>query len=163
DHGTVWQVTTCAGRGVLVRARGEERPIVLSPPDPQAFVERLHTGTPTTITLPPPEKGPVVALVLAIGSVASVATLMVSALLLLLPGPPRRRSRVGNGALEVHPLFGRKRWTTAGARACAYTPARMLRLAGTGAPGYFTGFFRESGKSTRVYATALDRVLLFEG
>jgi hypothetical protein len=161
DHGTVWQVTTCAGRGVLVRARGEERPIVLSPPDPEAFVERLHTGTPTTITLPPPDKGPVVALVLAIGSVASVATILVSVLLLL--GPSRMRYLGGNGALEVHTLYGRKRWATAGAHARAYTPARMLRLAGTGAPGYFTGFFRESGKTTRVYATALDRVLLFEG
>jgi hypothetical protein len=161
DHGPVWQVTTCAGRGVLVRARGEERPIVLSPPDAEAFVERLRAGTPTSITLPPPDRGPLGGIVLAIASAGIVTALMVSALLLL--GPSRMRYLVGDGALEVHTLFGRKRWATAGARARAYTPTHIRRVAGTGAPGYFTGIFRESGQSTRVYATTLDRVLLFEG
>jgi hypothetical protein len=161
DHGSVWQVTTCAGRGVLVRARGEQLPIVLSPPDPEAFVERLRAGTPTVVTLPPPDGGPLGAILLAVASAGIVTTLMVSALLLI--GPSRMRYLVGDGALEVHTLFGRKRWATAGARARAYTPARVWRVAGTGAPGYLTGIFRESGQSTRVYATALDRVLLFEG
>jgi hypothetical protein len=161
DHGPVWQVTTCAGRGVLVRARGEELPIVLSPPDPEAFVERLRAGTATVVTLPPPDRSPLGGVVLALASAGVVTSLMVSALLLL--GPSRMRYLVGDGVLEVRTLFGRKRWATRGARARAHTPARIRRVAGTAAPGYFTGIFREAGQSTRVYATALDRVLLFEG
>jgi Bacterial PH domain len=79
-------------------------------------------------------------------------------------GPSRMRYLVGDGSLEVRTLLGSKRWPTAGARARAYTPARVARALGTaGIPGYFAGRFRESGQSTRIYATELVRVVLFEG
>jgi hypothetical protein len=161
DLGAVWQVTSCSGRGVLVRATGQALPIVVSPPDAEAFVERLRSGTPTDIVMPPADKGPLRVLAAILAPVAIVTSLLVGALLLL--GPARMRYLVGDGVLEVETLFGRKRWQTAGARARAYTPARLWRVAGSSVPGYHTGIFRESGQSTRVYATALDRVLLFEG
>jgi hypothetical protein len=70
---------------------------------------------------------------------------------------------VGDGAFEVRTLFGRKRWPTKGARAKDYSPSRLWRVAGTAVPGYYTGVYRESGETTRVYATDVQRVVLFEG
>jgi hypothetical protein len=134
---------------------------VISPPDVDGFVERLRAGTRTDILLPPADKGPLRILAAVLAPLTLVSVFMVSVLLLI--GPARMRYLVGDGRLEVETLFGRKRWQTAGARARAYTPARIWRVAGTAAPGYYTGIYRESGQSTRVYATAIDRVLLFEG
>jgi hypothetical protein len=161
DLGGVWQVTTCAGRGVLLRAQGQAEPIVLSPPDPDAFVASIRAGTPLSFVLPPPDKGPLLAILMVVAPLGIIGTLMLSALMLF--GPGRIRYRVGDGAFEVRTLFGRKRWQTAGARASAYTPSAMIRIAGVGAPGYRTGIFNESGKTTRVYATDTERVVLFEG
>jgi hypothetical protein len=161
DLGAVWQVTTCAGRGVFLRAQGQAEPIVISPPDPEAFVASVRDGTPFTFVLPPPDKGPLLAIVLVVAPLGILGSLMVSAVMLL--GPGRMRYLVGDGALEVRTIFGRKRWKTAGACARAYTPSMMIRVAGTGAPGYRTGIFRESGQTTRVYATDTERVVLFEG
>jgi Bacterial PH domain len=161
DLGAVWQVTTCSARGVLVRAGGEDRPIVVSPPDPRAFLEALGTGTPTEITLPPADRRALRILAFILVPVVLVSVVAASAVLLL--GPSRLRYLVGGGVFEVRTLLGRKRWPTAGARAKAYRPSRLLRVAGVGAPGYHTGLFREAGQSTRVYATEMETVLLFEG
>ncbi len=161
DLGQVWQATDCSGRAVLVRARGAELPIVITPPDPDAFVEALHARTPTDVTLPAADKGSLRAIAFTVAPIMIIIVLMVSALMLI--GPSRMVYLVGDGALEVRTLFGKKRWPTAGARAKAYTPSRMWRVAGTAVPGYYTGRFRESGQGTRVYATAIDRVVLFEG
>jgi hypothetical protein len=161
DLGAVWQVTDCGGRGLLVRASSEATPIVLTPPDPQDFADRIRGGSETHVTLPPPDRGPLRILLMVLVPVALVSGLMVSVLLLI--GPSRMRYLVGDGVLEVETLFGRKRWPTAGARARAYSPAGLRRVAGTAAPGYHTGLYRESGLTTRVYATEVERVVLFEG
>ena len=133
DLGTVWQVTTCGRVGVLVQSQGEERPTVISPADPQTFVNAVRAGTPTEVTLPPPQKGPVLAIALAVVPIVAISVLMVTALMLF--GPKRMRYWVGNGRLEVQTLFGRSSWPTAGARARPYVPSRLLRVAGTAAPG----------------------------
>lgn len=161
DLGAVWQVTDCGGRAVLVRVSTEAIPIVVSPPDAQDFMNRLRSGAETVVTLPPPDLGALRGIALVLGPLLVITMLMVSSLLLL--GPGRMRYLVGDGAFEVRTLFGSKRWPTAGARAKAYTPSRMWRVGGTSAPGYYTGLFRESGQTTRVYATQRERVLLFEG
>jgi hypothetical protein len=161
DLGAVWQVTDCGGRGVLITAAGQPVPIVLSPPDPQAFLSSLRSGTDMVVTLPPPDKGPLRVLAAVVGPISIAVILMVSAVMLL--GPGRMRYLVGGGFLEVRTLFTRKRWPVAGARARAYTPSRVRRLVGTAAPGYYTGLYRESGETTRIYATSLARVVLFEG
>lgn len=161
DLGAVWQLTDCRARGVLIRASSEALPIVLSPPDPEAFIGLLRSGAETAIALPPPDRSVLRILALVTVPLSIVSIVMLSAVLLF--GPGRMRYLVGDGALEVHTLFGRHRWPTAGARAKGHTPKRLLRVAGSGAPGYYTGRFRESGEATRVYATDLDRVILFEG
>lgn len=159
DLGAVWQVTDCKGRALLVRGAGDT--ILITPPDPQGFADKIRSGAETVVTLPPPDTGPLRVLLLVLAPAAIITSLMVSAVLLL--GPKRMRYLVGEGAFEVHTLFGRKRWPTAGARAKAYSPSRIRRVAGTAAPGYYTGIFRESGLTTRVYATEVERVVLFEG
>lgn len=161
DLGSVWQVTTCGPTGVLVEARSEERPIVISPPDPDAFIARIRSGTETTLTLTPPDTGPLRVLLLLVAPLGMLTGIAVGAVLIL--GPSRMRYRVGDGMLEVRTLFSRKRWPTAGASAKGHTPHKLRRVAGTAAPGYYTGLFRESGQSTRVYATDIERVVLFEG
>ncbi len=161
DFGSVWQATHCGANAVLVTSAPGERPVLITPPDPALFVAALHAGTPTSITLPPPDTGPVRTVLLLFGGAGVVTVLMVSAVLLL--GPSQMRYRVGDGVLEVRTLFGRQSWPIAGAHARAHTPEKLRRVAGTAAPGYYTGRFRESGQGTRVYATEVERVVLFEG
>ncbi|MFT3769289.1 MAG: PH domain-containing protein [Minicystis sp.] len=161
ELGTVWQVTNCGPRAVVVRQAGDAVPIVLTPPDPRDFVDKLRAGTDTVVVLPPPDKSQLNLIVLIVAPLSGVAVIMVS--LLLLIGPGRMRYLVGDGAIEVRTLFGRKRWQTAGARAKTYRPSRLWRVAGTAAPGYYTGIFREDGQSTRVYATRIDQGVLLEG
>lgn len=161
DLGAVWQVTDCSRRVLLVRGPEGTLPILITPPDPEGFANKLRSGAETVVTLPPPDKGPFRILLLVIAPAGIVTAILASALLLL--GPSRMRYLVGDGAFEVRTIFGRKRWPTAGARAKAHTPERLWRVAGAGAPGYYTGIFRESGQTTRVYATDVERVVLFEG
>jgi hypothetical protein len=161
DLGSVWQVTRCGPNGVLVEAASEPSPIVIAPDNPSDFVARIRAGTETAIVLPSPDLGPtrVILAVLAIAAFASSAALFA----LLFFGPSAMRYRVGDGVLEVYTLFGRKRWSIPGAHAKGHTPVKLRRLAGIAVPGYHTGLYRESGATTRVYATDLARVVLFDG
>jgi hypothetical protein len=159
--GAVWQATDCGSTAVVLRARSEALPIVLTPPDPATFVEDVRTGREGSVTLAPAKSG-LRFVVLGVLGAALLATLMASALAFL--GPKKMRYVVREGALEVHTLFGKKRFAVAGARARVHRPSRMWRVGGTGLPGYFTGLFREEGKNTRVYATDLGgEVVLLEG
>ena len=79
-------------------------------------------------------------------AVAIAATISV----LLIVGPGKMRYIVRPGLLEVRTLFGR------------HWPRVTLRVAGTGAPGYYTGLFRADGATTRVYATDLHEGVLIE-
>lgn len=161
DLGEVWQVTDCSARAVLVRATGEDRPILVTPPDPAAFMDALRAGTAMDIALRPADRSPLRVLAFVVTPLAILGGLMMAATLQL--GPSRMRYLVGHGAFEVETIFGRKRWPTAHARAKVYTPTGLQRVAGTAAPGYYTGRYRESGQSTRVYATDIERMVLFEG
>ena len=159
ELGGVWQVTTCSATGVLIRAANAE-PILLSPPDSEEFLDALRNGARREITLPVADRGPVLVTVLVVALFAVLGALGVSAVLLI--GPSRMVYRVAGGNLEVETLFGKQSWGTRDSRARMYTPERLWRIAGTAAPGYYTGRFRESGQATRVYATKLKDVLLFE-
>ncbi len=161
ELGAVWQVTTCTGRGVLVRASTESVPLVISPPDAEGFLAALHQGTPATVVLPPPDTTGLRLVTLGMLPLMLIGMLGMS--VVLLAGPGRLRYLVGDGALEVHTILGKKRWKTAGARAKAYRPARIWRVAGIGVPGYRTGRYREAGQPTLIYATDMETVLLFEG
>jgi hypothetical protein len=161
DLGTVWQATECGGRAVLVRADGEELPLLLGAPDPEALLAQVRSGEEGTVVLAPPDKRPIVIVALILVPALLLTVGMLGTL--LLAGPGRMLYVVGGGSLAVRTLFGRQEWPLAGARARTYTPSRLWRTAGTAAPGYVTGRFREGGRPTRVYATDVkEPMVLFE-
>jgi len=161
DLGDVWQATDCSGRAVLVPTVDGDLPLVVTPPDPEAFVRALETSTDFSVLLPPADTTvlrilPAVAAVLALLTGGMVfATLWV--------GPSRMRYLVGEGRLEVITIFGRRSWPTSQLRARPHTPRVTLRLAGTAVRGYYTGIFRADGETTRLYATELRDGVLVEG
>jgi hypothetical protein len=162
DIGAVWQATNCGAPALLVRTRDPKAPaLLMTPPDPEVFRAEILSGTDDTITLPPPDKSTIRLVAFVTAPLALVVTGMIAALMFF--GPSRMRYRVGDGALEVKTMFGRKRWNVAGARARKYEPTRLWRIAGSAMPGYYTGLFREDGKSTRVYATDVRSMVLLEG
>ncbi len=161
DLGTVWQVTDCSSGGLLIRSRSDPQPVVITPPDPVVFTDFLRAGTSIRVTLPPPDTGTVKVIALLVIPLAIITLLILPVLLLL--GPSRIRYVVKDGGLLVETIFGRQSWPTHGARARPYTPGKMWRVGGTAAPGYYTGRYRESGQATRVYATDIKSMVLFEG
>lgn len=161
DLGLVWQATACKGQGLVLRARTESLPIVLSPPDAGTFLRALKTGEPLSVTLPAPRVRSLRSIMLVVGLVTMLGLGPLALLLTL--GPGRMLYRIGDGHLEVRTIFSTNRWRLAGLSARSYEPTGVRRVIGTAAPGYYTGLFREAGESTRVYATQLEDVVLFEG
>ena len=161
DLGRVWQATSCAVRGVVLDVAGEERPVVVTPPDPDAFVVAVKDGVDFDVALPP---GDVVLLKVVPGG-AAVLLLITSSMIvaLFLMGPSRMRYVVRDGRLEVRTLFSKSSWPARTLRARAHSPKVTLRLFGTAFPGYYTGLFRADGANTRMYATDLKRGVLVEG
>ena len=159
--GSVWQATDCSSRGVLLVTSLDAVPVLVSPPDPDAFLRELASPTGATFTLAGGGSKGARALLGLLAVVVLVTAGGVS--FLAAAGPSRMRYVVDGGALEVVTVFSRKRFPLAGTRAKAHVANITLRLAGTGLPGYLTGLFREGGKTTRVYATDPDRSVLLDG
>jgi hypothetical protein len=160
EFGDVWQATDCGRSVVVLKVRGERWPIVVSPPDQDAFLRQLHEREPGTVTLPSPAKGMIYFVCAVVFPLTWITAFFVGAT--LARGPSKMRYLVGDGALVVETIFGKRRWSTRGARARAYMPGRLWRVWGTAVRGYFTGLFREEGQLTRVYATDWVRPVLFE-
>jgi hypothetical protein len=160
ELGSVWQATDCSHDVVVLRSAGE-RPIVLTPPEPDRFLDALASGDEYLATLRPFESPPgwlaikIVVLLLPIGC------LLVPLVFLVAPG--RLTYRVEPGALTVRTMLGQRRFTTTGATVAPHEPRVGLRLWGTGAPGYYTGLFRVDGRNTRLYATSVEHGVLIDG
>jgi hypothetical protein len=161
DIGAVWQATNCSSQAVLLTTVDGDLPVVVTPPDRDAFLAALDAGTDFRIDLPPPDTTLLRVGILVGIVVALIVCVMVVATLLL--GPRRLVYRVGGGRLEVRTIFGRREWPTSSLRAQAHASRLQLRLAGTGAPGYYTGYYLADGKRTRVYATDASAGVLLEG
>jgi hypothetical protein len=159
--GTVWQATGCTSKGVVLVTADGDLPVVVSPPDAQAFLAAIDAGQDQRIDLPQGDTTLIRVLPLLGVVFAVVVGGAVVALMLL--GPGRMAYRVGEGRLEVITLFGRRSWPLQEISARPHSPRVTLRVAGTGAPGYHTGIFRVDGTSTRVYATDLKSGVLVEG
>jgi hypothetical protein len=160
DLGAVWQATDCGPRAVLLASSALDRPVLVSPPDLDAFERELASPTGAVIALPTSDGGLRVLLAAAALLVLASAGAVV---VLAVRGPRAMRYVVGDGALEVRTAFSRKRFLLAGARAKPYAAKLTWKIAGTGLPGYVTGLFREAGQTTRVYATETERGVLIEG
>ena len=161
DLGSVWQATDCSPRAVVLTVTGDERPIVLSPPDPAAFLANVDARTDTFIALAPGD-----ATILRVVPGLGALTLLVASFMLtsvFVFGPTRMRYVVGDGHLEVHTIFSRRRWPARELTARPHVPKVTLRVAGTAFPGYYTGLFRADGETTRVYATDVTSGVLLLG
>lgn len=161
EIGAVWQATDCSRDAVLLTTSDGDRPVVVTPPDREAFLRALDAGTDFRVELPPPAASGLGAwLLVGLAGTAIVAAMTVATLLL---GPSRMLYRVGGGQFEVRTIFGRRAWPASGLRARGHAARLQLRLAGTAVRGYYTGYYLADGKRTRVYATEPSRGVLIEG
>lgn len=163
DLGPVWQVTDCRRDVLLLRVAGEERPVLLTPPDRAGFLAALQSRQDGDFS-PPPYPQPawwlLFKLLIVLGTVP-VAVYVGAGFFL---ASRRLRYHVGGGELEIQLLLLRKRFPLAGLRARRYTPTRALKWGGTGMPGYFAGRFSVDGQATRVYASGIRQEgVLLEG
>jgi len=162
--GSVWQVTDCSRCALMLRLTGEERPILLTPPDRAALGQALRDGRDGDFS--PPTRRPPLSWVLFISALPLlVVPLAVYTAAAFFVAPGKLRYRVGSGQLEVQLLLVRRRFPLAGARARRHTPRRVWKLAGSALPGYLAGSFRADGVTTRIYATTArqEGVLLERG
>jgi len=160
--GDVWQATNCSSHAVLLQVTGEERPILLTPPDPDAFIAQLSSGTDASVVLPPGD-ATLMRVVPGVGALVLVLS-AVLVVLLFIAGPTRMRYVVEDGKLSIETIFSRRTFEARELRARLHVPSVTFRLAGSAFPGYYTGLFRADGATTRVYATQLkSEGVLLEG
>ncbi|HPC83230.1 MAG TPA: PH domain-containing protein [Thermoanaerobaculaceae bacterium] len=161
--GKVWQVTNCSRDVLLLEVAGEDRPVLLTPPDRAAFLAAVQDRRDGDFS-PPPYRQPAWWVLLKVFLVAATLPVAVYVGAAFFLASRRLRYRVGGGELEVGLLLLSKRFPLAGVHARRYTPSRALKWGGTAMPGYYAGRFSVDGVSTRVYASALRQEgVLLEG
>jgi hypothetical protein len=159
--GPVWLATSCGRSAVVVEAAGQPRPIVVAPADRDGFLEALSAGRAAAFA--PPAGAPMAGWT-AVRLLSLLPLLLVPVLVAtFFVAPGRLRYEVGSGELVVRTLLATRRFPLAGARVRRCTPGRILKVAGNGLPGYYTGWYRADGGSVRVYATRLVDGVLLEG
>jgi Bacterial PH domain len=161
DLGEVWQATSCAGRGVLIHASDGDLPLLITPPDPDAFLDAMDRRQDVRITLPAGDTTVLRLIPVGITILGLLVGGMAIATILL--GPRRMVYRVGEGRLEAATIFGHRSWPLLEMNARPHRPRVTLRIAGTAINGYYTGLFTSDGVRTRVYATDLTAGVLVEG
>lgn len=161
DLGSVWQATTCGRAAVVIEAAGQSGPIVIAPADRDGFLAALSARRPERFAPAPfaPAPGWIWVKLALLAPLLTIPLLVAT----FFVAPGRLRYEVGQGELVVRTLLGARRFPLAGAAARAVTPGRALKLAGSGLPGYYTGWFSIDGRRTRVYATGLRDGVLIDG
>ncbi len=162
DLGTVRQATDCSRDVVLLDVAGGT-PVLVNPEEPVAFRAALASGGPATFRPPHREAGgfeqagPAPLLALAAFIVGAGAIWVVAR------GPRRLGYEVVGGSLVVHTALATKRFPLADRTARRTGVRARLRLAGSGMPGYHTGWFLLDTGFARVYASRFDDGVLLEG
>lgn len=159
--GKVWQATNCAGVAFLVRGRGLEMPLLITPAQPGPLREALASGGELTAAPAPVPPGDGMAIARWLLALGVVGVPWLAALCFL--APARLRYRVRPGELEVAGMVTRRRWPLAGVIVRRFRPSSAIRLMGTALPGYFIGLFRMAGTTVRVAGTHLGEGVLVEG
>ncbi len=157
--GAVWQITDCSHDVVLIRARGVDTPILVTPEHREDFLAAVRAGRDGAWGLPAGGGGSgiVGGLVLA----ASALCLFLAVFFFVAGG--RLRYEVDGATLVVRTWLVTKRFPLAGTTARRHDGGVSMRLAGAALPGYYTGLFLMNGKRTRIYATRLKDGVLLEG
>jgi hypothetical protein len=160
--GTVWQATTCCADAVLLRVEGEERPVVVAPADREHFLAALRDGSAGRFDPWPGPPRPAGFELLGLLLLVPILLLPVGPSIFFL-SPERIRYEVGRGTLSMKSAFATRRLELAGAKASRLAPRRVLRLYGSGLPGYYTGTFAIDGHRAHVSATTVAKGVLVEG
>lgn len=158
--GEVWQATNCSSSALLVRGRGMERPLVVTPADRRAFLDALAAGGELAAAPTPVRDGEGMTIIRSVAALAVAGLPFLPVLFFLAPG--RLRYTVRPGELEVAGLVRRRRWPLAGTTVRRLRPTAAFRLMGTAVPGYYIGLFRMAGATVWVAGTHLDEGVLVE-
>lgn len=161
ELGKVWQVTDCGRSLVYLRFHSGDR-VLLAPADPERFLQALTLGDVGEFPL---RRNPAATTRVTWVSALAGATLaaLLAMLLVTFLGPKRLAYAFEPGVLLVRTFARVKRFPILGASAQVWEPGRLVRIAGTAMPGYYTGFFWLQGKGVWVYASRTDRGVLVEG
>lgn len=159
--GEVWQATDCSDEVVLLRASSEVTPVVIAPPDREAFIRALWANSSgvwevsghrtaswwlTLVTL---------LLLLVMVTAALVVVFFVA--------PARVFYLVRAGVLEVLWFGGSRQVRLTNCRAFKHWPILGQRLAGVRLPGYVVGSWLLDSMATSVAASSLDDGVIVEG
>ena len=160
--GTVWQATDCSSRAVLIEVEGADRPVVLTPPEPEAFLRALRGRGTYHHRFVRPSPAPAAWRLTQVMTVLG-AVIALGVPLVLVLGPRRLRYELEPGGLRIRSFLLSKTVPLEGVTARRITAPRIgARLWGAGLPGYLTGLFTVEGRVTRVWVTSVkgDCVLL---
>ena len=160
DLGSVWVATDCS-RDVVVLRLANAKPVLLTPPDRQAFLDALKSGREMHQTQSPPQTGVGWFAVKLLILLAPLTTLLLPVIFLVAPG--RLRYHLEPGTLAVTTMLRTRRFAIAGATARPHRLKVGIKLWGTAAPGYYTGLFRADGANTKIYATSAKEGVLIKG
>lgn len=157
--GEAYLATNCSDRAVVLKASGEVAPIVVTPPDGNAFIKALYAAQPAVFQAPANMRGAgiVVAVLLAL---LIVGGLGLAAVLWLAPN--RLRYEVSDGQLVVQTLLRREVHTLAGARVKVHRPLMGDRLSGFALPGYWVGSHTLDTMATAVAASVKEEGVMLE-
>jgi hypothetical protein len=158
--GEVWQATDCSAEVVLLRASSEVTPVVIVPPDREAFIRALWANSSgvwevsgrrtaswwlTLVTL---------LLLLVIVTAALVVVFFVA--------PARISYLVRAGVLEVLWFGGSRQVRLTSCRAFKHWPILGERLAGVRLPGYVVGSWLLDSMATSVAASSFEDGVIVE-
>lgn len=158
--GKVWQATNCSSAALVVRGRGLDRPLVVTPADRRAFHDAVASGAELTAAPTPVAPGEGMTIIRWALALAAAGLPFLPALFFVAPN--RLRYIVRPGELEVAGLVRRRRWPLAAVTVRRFHPGSAFRLMGTAVPGYYIGLFRMAGTTVRVAATHLQEGVLVE-
>jgi hypothetical protein len=159
--GSVWQATSCGRSVVEVDARSETVPVLVEPADRDGFLAALAAREPGRWAPAsfPREGGWIWVKLLLLTPLLVIPFLVLT----FFVAPGRLRYEVGQGELVVRTMLGARRFPLSSTSARACTAGRSFKVAGSGMPGYFTGWYVVDGRRTSVYATRLSDGVLIEG
>lgn len=158
--GDVTLATTCSPDAVVLRLEEGNRPIVITPGQPEAFLAALAgDGQYHETVLLDANQNAWLGLK-ALTAVGVAVSLIVP--LLFFVSPSRLRYRVAPGHVEVDLTFGSKQFSVTNCLARLYNPETSSKVIGSSMPGYHSGRFSLDGMATRVYATGLKSGVLIE-
>ncbi len=157
--GEAYLASNCSDRAVVLKASGEVAPIVLTPPDGNAFIKALYAAQPARFEAPSNMRGAGLVLALLLLLLVLVAAALVVWLWL---APRRLRYEVEGGQLVVQTLFRRLSFPIAGTRVKVHRPLMGGHLSGFHLPGYWIGSYTLDTMATSVFASVKDEGVLVE-